>query len=138
MLKASKTVFSGFTLIEVLLVVLVMGILCGTGVSIYAGATKDSQIRARTDELRSFFYACRHRACMRGTPVRIVFHNQVFSTEQSGTLQLRVPEIESATVITPVDIDRHGVFSSMGQELKQLTLQLRIAGNKMEKVTIDL
>ncbi len=136
--KAGKADVSGFSLIEVLIVVLVMGILCGTGVSIYAGVTRDSQTRARTDELRSFFSACRQRASFRKTPVKIIFHNQIFSTEQSGALRLRVPEIDSSTVPENIDIDRNGLFSSKGQTLKKLVFQLKIAGNQIETITIDL
>ncbi|MDD3145797.1 MAG: prepilin-type N-terminal cleavage/methylation domain-containing protein [Candidatus Riflebacteria bacterium] len=136
--KARRADVSGFSLIEVLLVVLIMGILCGTGVSIYAGVTRDSQTRARTDELRSFFYACRQRASFRKTPVKILFHNQTFSTEQSGSLRLRIPEIDSSSVHETIDIDRNGVFTSGGQILTSLAIRLKIAGNQIETVTIDL
>ena len=135
---ARKAVTSGFTLIEVLVVVLVMGILCGTGVSIYAGVTRGSQTRARTDELRSFFYACRHRAFLRRTPVRIFLHNKIFSIEQSGALQLRVPELDSALELKAIDVNPDGVFSSEGRKLQQLVLPLRIAGNQIENIIVDL
>lgn len=125
-------------MIEVLLVVLVMGILCGTGVSIYAGVTRGSQIQARTDELQSFFYACRQRATMRRTPIRILFHDQTISIEQSGSLQLRIPEIVGFKGLDGMQVNAQGFFFLNGQQISKLQLPLKLAGNHVATVTLDL
>ncbi len=136
--SAGKLSGKGFSLIEVLMVVLVMGILCGTGISIYAGVTHDSQTRARTDELKSFFQACRLRASMRRTPLRIFFRNQTFMVEQSSSLQLRIPELDGDSVFETIDVGADGVFSHAGQRVKALNLNLRMPGNKLETVNLEL
>lgn len=135
---ARKIRSAGFSLIEVLLVVLVAGILFGTGISIYAGVTQNTQTRARTDELQSFFRACQHRAMLRKTPVTIMFHNQTFFIQQSSSLKLRIPELDQDAVFKTIYVNAAGVFFHEGQPLTKLALPIRTAGNRTETVTLEL
>lgn len=131
----------GFTLIEVLIVVLLIGILCGAGVSIYSGVTQSAQIQTVTDELQSFFYACRHRASIRKMPVNILYHDQTFSIEQSGALRLRVPEMDSPAAtqaIGGLQVNQHGVFSHKGQPINKLILPIKMSGNRIATITVNL
>lgn len=138
--KITETSARGFSLIELLIVVLLIGIICAGGVSIYAGVTTDSQIRARTDELRSFFYACKHRASMRKTPVTIQFQNQTLFIEQSSSLKLQIPELDEKTAIqmlTGLRVDPQGFFTMNSQRINTLTLPLTLPGNRPHKITLE-
>lgn len=136
-----KKTNSGFSLIEVLLVVLVIGIICATGVSIYAGVTTDSQIRTINDQLSSFLYACRHRAMMRKTPVTIMFADKRLKIDQSNTLELRLTEIEphsGGELLNGLIVTPDGVFHKNRRTVKTLDLPVILPGNKMHRIRIDL
>lgn len=131
---------SGFSLIEVLLVVLVMGIICATGVSIYAGVTTDSQIRTINDQFTSFIYACRHRAMMRKTPVQIRFADRRLSIDQSSTLELRLSEIEptaGAKILDGLTITPDGMFHKNSRAIKSIDLPVILPGNRTSRIRID-
>jgi len=132
---------SGFSLIEVLLVILVMGIICATGVSIYAGVTTDSQIRTINDQFTSFLYACRHRAIMRKTPVRIRFSDHRLTIDQSSTLGLRLAEIESAAGAKMLDgltVNPDGNFHKNNRRIKIIELPVILPGNRSNILRIEL
>ncbi len=132
---------SGFTLIEVLIVVLVMGVLFGTGLSVYSGVTRDSQLRTRTDELTSFFAACRHRAVLRRTPVQFVYENGILGTDQSNNLRRRISEIDyklAAETFNNLSVDRNGIFMLKGQPVNQLLLPVELPGGHFSYITIGL
>ena len=61
----------GFSLLEVVIVVMIIGILTTTGITYFHGATSDARIRTLTDAAQAFLYACRDRAAARGIPVRL-------------------------------------------------------------------
>ncbi len=132
---------SGFSLIEVILVVLITGIICATGVSIYAGVTGDSQQRIRQDEINSFFYACRHQAIMRRSHVTIRYQMSTLKIEQSNTLRLNVPDLDQKTAEQLLDglvVDEKGRFLKNGKHLKQLKLPYRISGNRIMTIDVEL
>lgn len=132
---------SGFSLIEILIVILVLGILCATGISIYAGVTEDTQTRTRKDELNSFFSACRHRAMLRKTPVNIRFNNNMLTIDQSNTLRLRLPDLaidNNNNVLNELEITTEGKFLQAGKIIKNLSLPFRISGNRLITITVEL
>lgn len=132
---------SGFSLIEILLVILVLGILCATGISIYAGVTEDTQTRTRRDELNSFFSACRHRAMLRKIPVNIRFNNNMLTIDQSNTLRLRLPDLDindDANFLNNIEINTEGKFLQSGKIIKKLDLPFKISGNRLITITVEL
>ncbi|EKD84278.1 MAG: hypothetical protein ACD_39C00136G0004 [uncultured bacterium] len=132
---------SGFTLIEVLIVVLVMGVLFGTGLSVYSGVTRDSQLRTRTDELTSFFAACRHRAMLRKTPITIMFSNGILGTDKAHNLSQRIPEIDSivgSRLINGLYVDKDGKYTHNGQPVSRLQLPVTLPGGQTSSITVEL
>jgi prepilin-type N-terminal cleavage/methylation domain-containing protein len=139
--RRSRGNVSGFTLIEVLIVVLVIGVLFGTGLSAYSGVTRDSQLRTRTDELTSFFAACRHRAMMRKTPITIMFLNGNLGTNQAHNLRQRIPEIDTtigARLLNGIHVEKDGKFTQNGQSIERLHLPLIMPGGKTSMITVEL
>ncbi len=131
---------AGFTLIETLIVVLVIGILCATGVSMYAGATSDSQLRSLQDEMNGFFTACRHRVIMRKTPVRVLYQNRSLGIEQSSTLKLRIPELsqESGNYLNGLVIEEKGMTLANGRKVSKIDLNLYLPGKRLATMTLEL
>ncbi|GAB4274000.1 MAG: hypothetical protein Kow0029_14040 [Candidatus Rifleibacteriota bacterium] len=134
-----RACITGFTLIETLIVVLVIGALCATGVSIYAGATGDSQLRSLKDEIGSFFTACKHRARLRKTPVKLVFEQNVLGIKDSNALRLRIPEISknSVELIRGLTIFSDRTIDEKGKLVKKLDLQVILPGNRPATITLD-
>lgn len=118
-----------------------MGVLFGTGLSVYSGVTRDSQLRTRTDELTSFFAACRHRALLRRTPVKFIYDNGILGTDQSHNLRQRISEIDSqfaAETFNNLSVDRTGIFMQNGQPVNQLLLPVELPGGHFSYITIGL
>jgi prepilin-type N-terminal cleavage/methylation domain-containing protein len=130
----------GFSLIEVLIVLLVMGVLCAAGISIYAGVTGDTQTRTRQDQLESFFSACRNRALMRKIPVAIRFANGILSIDQSKTLQLRVPDLlaENEKTIEGLSVATNGQFMQNNSVINELRLSAKSSANRVSTIRIKL
>ncbi|OGK05906.1 MAG: hypothetical protein A2W80_12875 [Candidatus Riflebacteria bacterium GWC2_50_8] len=132
---------AGFTLIEVLIVVLVMGVLFGTGLSVYSGVTRDSQLRTRTDELTSFFAACRHRAMLRKTPITIVFSNGYLGTDKAQNLRQRLSEVDNAfaaQLFNGLYVNTDGKFTRNGVVVERLKLPVKLPGGQSSTITIEL
>ncbi|PKL42541.1 MAG: hypothetical protein CVV41_13390 [Candidatus Riflebacteria bacterium HGW-Riflebacteria-1] len=132
---------AGFTLIEVLIVVLVMGVLFGTGLSVYSGVTRDSQLRTRTDELTSFFAACRHRAMLRKTPLNILFTNGYLGTDKAPNLRQRLSEVDSAfasQLFNGIYVGTDGKFTRNGSVVNKLHLPVKLPGGHISVLTIEL
>lgn len=131
----------GFTLIEVLIVILVVGILIGTGLSHYAGTIRYSQLRTKTDELTSFFAACRYRALMRKAPVKFVYANGNLGTDQSHNLGKRIPEIDAQLadkLFNRLHIEKDGRFRLNGALVERLHLPLKLPGGQTSVIVIEL
>lgn len=130
----------GFTLIETLIVVLVIGILCATGVSMYAGATADSQLRSIEDEITSFFTACRHRAIMRKAPVTLTYHENFLGISQSSSLRLRIPELDkkSGQMLNGLQIGEKSAIMANGNRISQLQLNIYLPGKRLATLSVEL
>ena len=118
-----------------------MGVLCATGISIYAGVTEDTQTRTRTDELKSFFSACKHRAMLRKMPINIRFNNDMLTIDQSQTLRLRLPDLvneSGSKMLNGLEIDTAGQFFMAKKAVKQLKLPFKISGNRLITITVEL
>ncbi|MGM0598748.1 MAG: pilus assembly FimT family protein [Candidatus Rifleibacteriota bacterium] len=128
----------GFTIIETLIVILVIGILSATGVSMYAGATNDSLMASLNDRLFSFFKACHHRVILRKTPVKLVFYNNILGIEQSSSLKLRITELATSSkkLLNGLKIEKDRFITSEGKVLPELNLKVLLPGNKLQTVTI--
>lgn len=88
----------GFTLVEMLTVVLLIGILTGVGTSFYAGLTRETHERTELQSLRSFLAACRSRAALRGIPVRLQMTGNDLSPFDSPGMACRLsPTISAET-----------------------------------------
>ncbi|MFZ2956771.1 MAG: prepilin-type N-terminal cleavage/methylation domain-containing protein [Candidatus Ozemobacteraceae bacterium] len=81
---------SGFTLVEVLTVVLLIGILTCSGTAFYAGLTRETSERTQLSSLQAFLDACRGRARLRGTPVELRLMQSTLFAADSPALSLRL------------------------------------------------
>ncbi len=118
-----------------------MGVLFGTGLSVYSGVTRDSQLRTRTDELTSFFAACRHRAMLRKTPVKFIYDNGILGTDQSNNLHQRISEVDfqlASKLFNNLAVDRSGTFMLNGRPVSQLHLPVKLPGGHSSVIKVGL
>lgn len=130
----------GFTIVETLIVVLIIGIVSATGLSLYSGVTSDSQVRTMNDSLQIFFSACRHRAKFRGLPLRIGVRNKTLVVSNTNTLLLKFPELTDAAckLIDGMTMTASQTFDSSRRVIKSMRVSVSMPGNKLATLTILL
>lgn len=137
--RMSSYTDQGFSLVEILIVILVAGILSATGVSVYSGVIRDTQTRTITDELNIFFTVCRHRAMLRKVPVRVRQNEDSLFIEQSPTVNIRIPELGARQAVfkTGLVFDESGVARVNGTKVGSLALAIKLPGNNDAQVVIS-
>lgn len=130
----------GFTLLEVLIVVLVIGILSATAVGSYSGVIQDTRIKSASDRVETFLRANQNRARLRRLDIKIIYNEQAatFLEPTSTTNFLKVPELYPASVPKLIEIDKYGKVKIMGKESDSIDLSLLLPGNKLATITIKL
>jgi prepilin-type N-terminal cleavage/methylation domain-containing protein len=129
----------GFSLIEVLVVVLVIGIICASGVSIYAGATTDTQKLTIIDNIQSFFAACKQRVQLRNSSVTLRYRAGILFIDQSASLRLRIPELSAQTAknIDGLVIETDGFRLASGERQKNLNVEIVLPGNRIKSFKLE-
>ncbi|MBP7633957.1 hypothetical protein KBA41_07280 [Candidatus Ozemobacteraceae bacterium] len=129
-----------FTLLEVLIVLLSLGILTGAGIRFYASLTRDTRMRTATDHLNAFVAACRRRACERGLPVRLSGDNHrifavdapAFGFDTTGWTD------DSRRLLGGLTFDGNRVVDAGGHHIASLSLAFEVPGGGMQPVTVEL
>jgi prepilin-type N-terminal cleavage/methylation domain-containing protein len=131
---------SGFTIIEVLIVVLVIGILSSTAIGTYSGAIKDTAQKSAQDKIQTFFQSCKDRARLRKLNIKILYNEEAKSliNPDSSTSFIQVPELYSKSIPKLIEINKEGKFMINGKTINKLSLLLAIPGGKLATITIDL
>ena len=131
---------SGFTIIEVLIVVLVIGILSSAAIGTYSGAIRDTAQRSAQGKIETFFQSCKDRARLRKLNVKIVYNEDAKSlvNPDSSTSFLHVPEIYSKSIPKLIEINKEGKFIVNGKTINKLDLLLTIPGGKLATITFQL
>lgn len=132
--------FRGFTLVEMLIVVLLVGIICATGLSVYSGVTKDAQIHTITDSLQTFFSACRHRAKLRGLPISIRIRNKTLVVENSSNPKLNIASYFSpdCMIMDGILMTASQTFNSSGHEIRAFSIPVTLPGQKIATISVRL
>ena len=131
---------SGFTIIEVLIVVLVIGILSSAAIGTYSGAIKDTAQKSARDKIQTFFQSCKDRARLRKLNVKLVYNEDAKSliNPDSTTSFLKVSEFYSKSIPKLIEINKEGKFMINGKTTNKLNLLLTIPGGNLATITIDL
>ncbi len=139
-LKNGNLKNSGFTIIEILIVILVIGILSSAAVSSYSGAIQDTRIRSAQDRIQTFFQSCKQRAKLRKQEIKIIYNEkaQCLANSDSVTSILKVPELYSKSVPNLIEIDKNGKFKIKNHEVSSLNLLLDSPNGKLATITISL
>lgn len=130
----------GFTLIEVLIVILVIGIISGTAIGSYSNVVRDAQARSVIDRVQAFFQSCKTRAKLRKTDVKIIYIEQIksFKNPDSANSVLKVPELHSESIPKQIDINSKGEFEIMGKKANKLDLLFITPSGNLATITIEL
>ena len=131
---------SGFTIIEVLVVLIVIGILSGAAVGVYSGIVVDTRIKSATDRAQAFFQSCKNRARLRNLNLRIVFNEklQTLVNSDSTTSFLEVQDFYHQSVPNLIEVNKEGKFKIDGKEASRLNLLLKVSNGKLATITIKL
>ncbi len=131
---------SGFTIIEVLVVLLAIGILSGAAVGTYSGIIEDTRIKSASDRIQVFFQSCKSRAKLRNQNVRVVYNEklQTLMNPDSATSFLEIPDIYSKSIPNQIEIGKDGKFRIDGKEASKLHLALKVSYGKLATITIEL
>jgi prepilin-type N-terminal cleavage/methylation domain-containing protein len=134
----SLPVSAGFTLVEILLVVLLLGIFAGTGVGYYTKLTQETHMNTFRESLGAFFAACRERARLRGFEVICRVQPRGLFMEGVASPFCPLPQCSSATTSL---LDSLRFYPSQtlarGLPVERLTLEVTIGG-KPSSVTLEL
>lgn len=128
----------GFTLIETLVVLVVLGIICEAGFSLYSGVTTDYTLKTANDKLSAFFSTCRQRAMLRNTPLTIVFFDRVLKVENSPSLFLNIYEVDERFFPEKIEVTPGGAFVVGEKKISQLIVPIRLGKAKTADVTVNL
>ncbi len=90
----------GFTLAEILVVVLVIGILAGTGAGYYSKMTREIRSETTQQGLSSFLDACRKRAILRGIPVHVRASARGLGIHESGRFFFPISGLSPSSIDT--------------------------------------
>ena len=130
---------AGFTLTEMLVVILLVGILAGTGVGYYAKMTEETKSRTLTDALSVFFAACRKRAELRGIEVHSVLTEKNLTIAESSNFFTPIPKPLSASA----DLLNNLHFTASqtllhGKPIRTLDLDFFAPGGKTLPIHLEL
>ena len=131
---------SGFTLLEVLIVVLTIGIISATAVGSYSGVIQNTRIQSAKDRLEVFLRANKNKAKFRKLDIKLVYNSQLRTIQDPSSTAnfLRVPELYQPGVPRLIEIDKSGTFRIMGQARENLELSIHLPGSKLATITVKL
>lgn len=131
---------TGFTLIEVLIVILVIGVISGTAIGSYSSAIRDTQARSVIDRTQAFFQSCKNRAKLRKNNIKILYFEQIksFKNPDSANSILKIPELDSKSIPKQIEINSKGEFRIMGKVAHKLDLMLITPSGNLATITIEL
>lgn len=131
---------AAFTLLEVLIVLLTLGILTGAGIRFYASLTRDTRMRTATDHLNAFVAACRRRACERGLPVRLSGDGHRISAVDAPALAFDATgwTDDSKRLLGGLTFDGNRVVDAGGHPVASLSLAFELPGGGRQPVTVEL
>ena len=130
----------GFTVIEVLVVVLVIGILTGTAISTYSGSVQETTTKTALDKIQIFFQSCKQRAKLRNVNVKIIYNEsqKKFMNPDSASSFIDVPELYPNSIPKLIEVNKTGTFIINGKEAKKLSLLQKTLNGKLATLTIEL
>lgn len=131
---------AAFTLIEMLIVILTLGILAGAGIRFYASLTRDTRMRTATDHLNAFLAACRRRAAERGLPVHLVADGQRIVAVDAPALTFAGDGWSPASRarLGGLVFSGNQVLDASGTRLTRLDLAFELPGGGIEPVRLEL
>lgn len=129
---------AGFSLVEVLIVLLVLGILSATGTGFYAHVIRDARLRTSSDTLAAFFAACQARAVQRGLPVTVELQGNRLTAAGSPSLSCPLPPLDAPSLGTIAGLrfaaDR--TLTAAGKPITDLPLALRLPDGGLVTFTL--
>ncbi|HNV69615.1 MAG TPA: prepilin-type N-terminal cleavage/methylation domain-containing protein [Candidatus Ozemobacteraceae bacterium] len=129
----------GFSLVELLIVVMLLGVLATTGIRFFSRAANDTRLRTGNDAIESMLHACQQRARQRGFPVQLVWSGNAFQISGSPAANFPVPELTPATRTRLSDLQFFATGTLLlGQRVSSITVSLIVPGAEPATVFVPL
>lgn len=133
-----RSCHSGFSIVELLAVILIIGVLGASGISFYSGIAYDTRLKTLADELEGFFSTCKSRALLRGIPVKLSLRRNVLFITESPNIKIELPEIERAeSLLNGITFIATQTFDQSGRELRILKFNADFSGNRQVEVSSE-
>lgn len=131
---------SGFTLLEVLIVILVIGVLSATAVGNYYSVIQDARIKSVYNRVETFLKANQSKAKLRKLEIKLVYNENAksFQDQTSTNNFIKVPELCQQNIPKLIEIDKSGDFKIAGQKSDKLELSINLPGNRVATISINL
>jgi prepilin-type N-terminal cleavage/methylation domain-containing protein len=128
----------GFTLAELLVVILLIGILAAMGTSHYSGLTADTRTESANATLKAFFRACAARAGQRGMDVHLRLTPRGIGIKESQQLTCALPDLTPASRQLLADMRFSGNRVFLGAHpATAVTLEFQSAQGKPYRLSFD-
>lgn len=149
-LAACATVGEGFTLIEIMVVVAIMGIILTAGIPSLYGFLHKTGLRKTTTDIMETCQSARAVAILSGSPTEVVFHPREGTCEASATgggygSWAHTAKIENCSIeMLDVnlqeckDFDTAKVRFFPNGTCDEMTLVLRSNNNEWRKITLEI
>ena len=133
-----KKAKSGFSLIELVVVLLVISVICQAGVAAYRDLTFDSSYETASAEINAFFNTCKQISKLRCLELNIVLKNNSFVALEDSNVNLRLNNAFCDNFPKMVMFNDMGELFINNSHIEKFILPIRFGKGKIASIAISI